>query len=189
MLITLNDVPEEGRDYEGTEPRGIFEIGDDDNVKLKESVSYRLRAIRGIGALYVNGTVWGDVAFRCSRCDKWFTQAIEANDFVSAWNLADDGRTPPERAEGGVENIKEKGKKPPRAANSAKDACLESVDLTGDIRESMILAFPHYPVCDSACKGMCPQCGTNLNQKECNCQPPTDDRWVGLDGLKLKEEP
>jgi uncharacterized metal-binding protein YceD (DUF177 family) len=116
-------------------------------------------------------------------------QRVEDRAFSSAWNLADDGRTPPERAEGGTENIKKKARKEPEAARAAKAVCLESVDLTEDIRESMILAFPHYPVCNPECKGLCPQCGVNLNNAPCSCQPPADDRWAGLDGLNLKEEP
>ena len=43
----------------------------------------------------------------------------------------------------------------------------ECVDLTGDIRESIILAFATNPVCDPGCKGLCAQCGTNLNRKKC----------------------
>ena len=189
MLIVLNDVAEEGRDYEGEEPVALIDLGEADNVKLEESVSYRLWAIRGIGGLHVTGTVSGNVSFRCSRCDEWFTQSVEDREFSSSWDLADDGRTPPVRAEGGLESIKKKVKKAEKSADSAKPASLESVDLTEDIRESIILAFPHYPVCKPECKGLCPQCGENLNRQTCSCQPPADDRWAGLEGLKLKEKP
>ncbi len=59
----------------------------------------------------------------------------------------------------------------------------ESVDLTEDIREAIILTFPSYPVCRTECKGLCPQCGANKNEGECQCKPPADDRWAALDGL------
>ena len=59
----------------------------------------------------------------------------------------------------------------------------ESVDLTEDIREAIILAFPSYPVCRSDCKGLCPHCGANKNEGECQCKPPADHRWAALDGL------
>jgi uncharacterized protein len=26
------------------------------------------------------------------------------------------------------------------------------------------------PLCSEACKGLCPQCGTNLNRGSCECQ-------------------
>ena len=63
----------------------------------------------------------------------------------------------------------------------------EAVDLTGDIREEVLLNLPHYPVCASDCKGLCPQCGRNLNDGPCGCTAPRDDaRWSGLNDLKLK---
>ena len=63
----------------------------------------------------------------------------------------------------------------------------ESVDLTDDIREEVLLHLPHYPVCRPECKGLCPQCGRNLNDGACGCQAPKGDlRWSGLDDLKLK---
>ncbi len=63
------------------------------------------------------------------------------------------------------------------------DETTESVDLTEDMREAIILAFPSYPVCSSVCKGLCPQCGANKNEGECQCKPPDDHRWAALDGL------
>ncbi len=61
----------------------------------------------------------------------------------------------------------------------------ESVDLTEDMREAMLVLFPSYPVCDPACKGLCPSCGTNLNEGTCACEPPVDDdRWSLLNRWK-----
>jgi len=63
----------------------------------------------------------------------------------------------------------------------------ESVDLTDDIREEVLLNLPHYPVCKPDCRGLCPQCGHNLNRGACKCKAQTPDlRWSNLDGLKLK---
>lgn len=61
----------------------------------------------------------------------------------------------------------------------------ESVELTPDIREAMILAFPAYPVCDEGCKGLCSQCGTNLNKGRCSCTTTRDKRWRALDGFNM----
>ena len=62
---------------------------------------------------------------------------------------------------------------------------IESVDLTGDIRETILLHFPPYPVCRAECKGLCAQCGANLNKKPCKCKPVTDLRWSGLDSIQI----
>jgi uncharacterized protein len=45
----------------------------------------------------------------------------------------------------------------------------EKLDLTEDIMSMVILSLPMKPLCDEECKGLCPQCGANLNREECNC--------------------
>ena len=63
---------------------------------------------------------------------------------------------------------------------------LERVDLTDDIREEVLLRLPNYPLCQPDCRGLCPQCGKNLNQGPCHCAArPVDGRWAGLNDLKL----
>ena len=49
------------------------------------------------------------------------------------------------------------------------------VDLTEDVRESIILALPTYPVCDETCPGV-----------EQKAEMPSDDRWGALDHLKVE---
>ncbi len=45
----------------------------------------------------------------------------------------------------------------------------EKIDLTGDIREDIILAIPVKPLCRADCRGICPLCGKELNEEECGC--------------------
>jgi uncharacterized protein len=54
------------------------------------------------------------------------------------------------------------------------------------LREQVLLATPVKLVCRDDCKGLCPQCGINLNVETCNCQQPGDPRWAALSGLKNK---
>jgi uncharacterized protein len=44
------------------------------------------------------------------------------------------------------------------------------VDLSDDIREEILLAYPMNPLCDDACKGLCPKCGKDLNKEKCSCK-------------------
>lgn len=43
------------------------------------------------------------------------------------------------------------------------------IDLSPEIREEIIIDFPLKPLCRPDCKGLCPKCGKNLNEDECNC--------------------
>lgn len=61
------------------------------------------------------------------------------------------------------------------------------IELTPVVREQLILALPQYPVCRDSCKGLCPVCGTNLNEKECGCDRKVPDpRWAGLEKFRNK---
>ena len=42
------------------------------------------------------------------------------------------------------------------------------VDITGDVRQEVILAYPMIPVCRPDCKGLCSACGQNLNVASCS---------------------
>jgi uncharacterized protein len=59
-----------------------------------------------------------------------------------------------------------------------------TVDLGDLLREQFYLALPMKPLCDEECKGLCPQCGTNLNRGSCDCRPTWEDpRLAGLKAL------
>ena len=59
------------------------------------------------------------------------------------------------------------------------------IDVTAAIREELVLA-PRYALCREDCRGLCPQCGKDLNAGPCDCVPATDARWQPLKGLKDK---
>ncbi len=43
-----------------------------------------------------------------------------------------------------------------------------------DIRDLILIDLPEYPRCREDCRGLCPRCGANLNEKDCGC-PPMED--------------
>ena len=64
------------------------------------------------------------------------------------------------------------------------DEKTEFADLTDELRQSIILALPTYPVCRADCRGLCPTCGKNLNEGPCACvHEEHDGRWGALDAL------
>jgi uncharacterized protein len=42
---------------------------------------------------------------------------------------------------------------------------LEEIDCEGEVREALVLSVPVKPLCRPDCRGLCPQCGANLNEK------------------------
>jgi uncharacterized protein len=62
------------------------------------------------------------------------------------------------------------------------------VDLSGLVREAVVLALPAQVVCSADCMGLCPLCGQDLNQGRCDCSAPeTDERWSRLKDLKFDD--
>ena len=66
-------------------------------------------------------------------------------------------------------------KVPDFAASFAADEKTESVDLTQELRESILLALPTYPVCSGDCPGV----------ERSDSEAP-DSRWDVLDNLNKK---
>jgi uncharacterized protein len=82
-------------------------------------------------------------------------------------------------------------------APTAKDGWEESdlspfiadlvVDLSGLVREAVVLAVPAQLVCSPDCRGLCPACGHDLNTGSCACPPDVpDERWGKLRDLKTE---
>ena len=58
------------------------------------------------------------------------------------------------------------------------------------LREVVLLAMPMQLVCSEECKGICPSCGQNRNQRDCGCQvAANDDRWSKLRSLRAEIAP
>ena len=61
----------------------------------------------------------------------------------------------------------------------------DGVELNDVVREFVLLTLPMQRICSEICKGICPACGQNRNQRECQCQTEIiDDRWAALKNLR-----
>jgi DUF177 domain-containing protein len=63
----------------------------------------------------------------------------------------------------------------------------EGIQLEDVLKEQVLLALPAKILCREDCKGLCPQCGKNLNQGSCKCEAKiSDPRWAALESIKGK---
>lgn len=53
-------------------------------------------------------------------------------------------------------------------------------DIDPLVTEDIILSLPSKILCKADCKGICSQCGKNLNEGPCECKKATDPRWDAL---------
>jgi uncharacterized protein len=63
----------------------------------------------------------------------------------------------------------------------------EGILLDDVVREQVLLAAPLKVTCREDCKGLCPHCGTNLNQEQCSCAVAQEEpRWAALKEIRSK---
>ena len=52
------------------------------------------------------------------------------------------------------------------------------------VRDTLLVAEPLRELCKSDCKGLCPVCGQNLNEGQCDCDTfVPDPRLAALESL------
>ena len=59
------------------------------------------------------------------------------------------------------------------------------LDATKAICDEIVLSLPSSLLCKPDCKGLCPKCGTNLNEKQCNCDISRENAFAVLKNLKF----
>jgi uncharacterized protein len=150
------------------------EIGTSDPVWQEAGIVVRngLRAdleARTVGeGVFVRGEIAVDVVTQCRRCLK--PMVVEVRDHV-------DVLYEPLSEEEEVELGGEVYPLPDRG---------DQLDLLPALREQVLLRIPEYVVCSEKCQGLCPHCGTDLNEATCECVPETGGSpWDALKDIKF----
>jgi uncharacterized protein len=63
------------------------------------------------------------------------------------------------------------------------------LDITDDIREDALILLPQNFTCSEDCRGLCPNCGRDLNEETCACSrvKAGADVWSELDNLNIEK--
>jgi uncharacterized protein len=64
----------------------------------------------------------------------------------------------------------------------------DEIELDELVLEQLELFLPSRVLCKDECRGLCPQCGADLNLEQCDCRPEVDSRWQVLADLKADIE-
>jgi uncharacterized protein len=128
-------------------------------------IKARLRLESVIEGILVTGSVEAATTLECARCLQFFDSSLSLQ-VCELYVAPGNERLPDEdsyRVTGG------------------------EIHLETMLRDVLTLALPLNPLCDPACKGLCPRCGTDLNGRSCSCpQDDVDPRWAPLADLRLK---
>ena len=175
MLLDLNKLHGLREHVERTLPATAFDPPDPD-YRVAAPVAVTMDVDKaGPGAFAVKGRVTTTIELSCSRCLDQFEVPVDA-----AFEL----RYVPQSANTG-EGEREIADDD-LATAYYRDGMLDVIEL---LREQFQLVLPMKPLCSDACRGMCPQCGTNLNRTECACRPQWEDpRLAALKSLLTNQK-
>jgi uncharacterized protein len=171
MQIEVEKLDERGRDLEHVYPSAEFSLEDEDAL-LASDVRVSAHASRRRGDVTLNGSIDTSVELRCDRCLAPVAQPVKI-DFKADLAMRDAGASSSE-------------------ATGLQDADMdfslyegEAIDLDEIVREQILLALPARNLCSDDCKGLCPTCGANRNERACDCDTKEiDPRWSALAELK-----
>ncbi len=143
-----------------------FEIDDEDflsKTHLHKDINFSGVIFKVDDNVILNGSIEYTFEDQCARClipfDKTVTTKFEA---VLMRQLEENEES---------DEIKLK----------ITDGC---VDLEETIKQMIYLSMPMKSLCKKDCKGICPNCGVNLNNEECKCNNDlTDPRFDKLKDL------
>ena len=103
------------------------------------------------GTIEISAQITGQFVTECSRCGVKVTEDFSADLFESMENDFSDVDAECISVQGNV------------------------IDISGSIDACIFGNIPMQTLCREDCKGLCPECGINLNEKECNCDTTVYD--------------
>jgi len=169
LLLDLSRMREARERIERTLPPSAFE-GEDEAYRVQSPVHLAFDIHKDGEQFHLVGGVKGMLRLACGRCLEDFSFPVDASFDVLYLPHAQNA------GEGEVEVEDDEL----TTAYYSDD----QIDLAQLVREQFYLAIPMKPLCSEGCKGLCRECGTNLNTGTCGCvREWTDPRLEVLKSL------
>jgi uncharacterized protein len=164
MRLVISSIPEEGLQQKIDLPIAL-------NAGTLESNAHVLiNTFKHGDRILIDGTVKMSASFKCSRCLKEFSYPLNVS-------FKEEYLPSPE-----VSNEEQELADKSMDLNFYRD---DEIDITGLIREQLLLAAPMKVLCRSDCRGICPKCGKDLNEGLCGCRDEEmDPRLTPLKKIK-----
>jgi uncharacterized protein len=193
MLVKIEQIQETGLKLD--EPIGLELLqevltgagaGQDTGFRATRPATLHASLRKVSGGVLVEGKFTAHVAAPCKRClvnvtqdlPVAFTLNLVPESLVRGDGLGDKGAE--DREQGETAGSFEMEDADEEVFNG------KTIDLDPIVREQVLLALPMNAVCREDCKGLCAQCGQNLNEKQCGCETKViDPRLAPLMNIKL----
>jgi uncharacterized protein len=174
MVISLERMPPDGLAFKRQYKTGELDTREYD-FDLKGPPLVDGRAIRAGQDIRLRGEIKAGISAPCDRCLTEVTIPVEIPfDLFYAPAEPGDGQT-------GERELFERDLDFALYEN-------DQIDLDELVLEQLELSLPGRVLCREECRGLCPQCGADLNVEQCECKPQIDPRWQALADIKADME-
>ncbi|HHU32251.1 MAG TPA: DUF177 domain-containing protein [Clostridia bacterium] len=153
MLVDISSLrihPGQTRDYELTAKLDDIIYGGE-RLSFDSPIHLQLNLTNIDHVIHVKGKIQADLQLKCARCISLFSYHLETE------------------VHGEFHKEKNTETLNPEREDYVYFYSGNTIDLTDMVVENILLDFPMKVVCCEDCKGLCPICGTNLNEYQCNC--------------------
>jgi uncharacterized protein len=169
MNISISQISED----EGLHIRQLYPEGEPllrgDDTRLVGRPELNMRATRAGDEVSLAGSLKATVEMDCDRCLKPLTMPVD-----QSFDLL---YVPPSKTTEEKELDDDD-----LVIAFYHDQVIDVDDL---VREQVELALPMARICSEECRGLCAECGANLNEGDCFCSDKqVDVRWSALKELK-----
>lgn len=148
--------------FEGEAEISVIKAGPD-LYDFAQPLSWQADVTNTGGALLVTGEVRGTARTSCARCLAELSFPVMGE--IEGYFLIEDDTSAPDDMEDDEFDVLPEDR---------------SIDFEPLITAALLLEFPLVPLCKDDCKGLCPTCGSDLNDGPCGCaepsRVPTDDQ-------------
>ena len=153
-------------------------MDDDSGLKCVEPITGEVTFTNTGLTIDVRGRFRTSIELECGRCLKEYQMPVmatieeelplEGQPWAPEASEEDEGPLPEEEAEPlFVDNI---------------------FDLDEYLRQLILVNVPIKPLCEKECKGLCPHCGANFNDRSCECPPDSEESPFAALASLLKDK-
>jgi uncharacterized protein len=167
MILNISILSEDWSAFSFNEPHTHFpvlkDLAQSGDVRFTSPLSMNLSARITAGQVEVRGALALTVEQDCGRCLAPFSGELTTDVDLCFVSEAELGQEPTEGDE--VELTEE--------AISRETYSGDRIDLTPYLQEEVVMSLPQNPLCSESCKGLCRECGKDLNKGACGCDIAT----------------
>lgn len=164
--MKISDIPPEGLSLEVNQKFDLFGTG---TASTACTAGLTIRPT-GADILHIRGRVQADPELECSRCLKTFSYHIDTELDITLAPERVLGTSPEhelDRSELDVEFYEG-----------------DEIDPLALVKEQLLITVPMVPLDNPDCKGLCPVCGTDLNEINCGCKEESPGEFGAFSALK-----